>query len=103
MVEALYTGCVPVLIKDHYVPPFSDVLNWKSFAVEIPVEDIPNLKSILTGISSRQYIRMQRRGVTVRRHFEVNLPPKRYDVFHMTLHSIWLRRLNIRLHDIEES
>ncbi|KAI3473952.1 hypothetical protein Pfo_028526 [Paulownia fortunei] len=103
MVEALYTGCVPVLIKDHYVPPFSDVLNWKSFSVEIPVEDIPNLKNILTGISTRQYIRMQRRGVAVRRHFEVNLPPKRYDVFHMTLHSIWLRRLNIRLHGVEDS
>ncbi|KAL3839736.1 hypothetical protein ACJIZ3_024327 [Penstemon smallii] len=102
MVEALYTGCIPVLIKDHYVPPFSDVLNWKSFSVEISVEEIPNLKKILMGISTRQYIRMQRRGVIVRRHFEVNLPPKRYDVFHMTLHSIWLRRLNIRVHGVED-
>ncbi|GFQ02386.1 probable glycosyltransferase at5g03795 [Phtheirospermum japonicum] len=74
MVEALYTGCVPVLIKDHYVPPFSDVFNWKAFSVEIP-----NMKNILMGISSRQYIRMQRRGVTARRHFEVNLRPKRYN------------------------
>lgn len=102
MVEALYTGCVPVLIKDHYVPPFSDVLNWKSFAVEIAVRDIPNLKNILMGISTRQYIRMQRRGVTVRRHFEVNLRPKRFDVFHMTLHSIWLRRLNVRFNGVED-
>ncbi|KAL2514296.1 putative glycosyltransferase [Forsythia ovata] len=100
MVEALYTGCVPVLIKDHYVPPFSDVLNWKSFAVVIPKEEIPNLKKILTAISTRQYIRMQRRGKLVRRHFEVNFPPKRYDVFHMILHSVWLRRLNIRLHGL---
>ncbi|KAL3628398.1 hypothetical protein CASFOL_027444 [Castilleja foliolosa] len=103
IVEALYTGCVPVLIKDHYVPPFYDVLNWKAFSVEISVNEIPNMKNILTGISSRQYIRMQRRGVTARRHFEVNLKPKRYDVFHMTLHSIWLRRLNIRLHGVEDS
>ncbi|KAL6521159.1 hypothetical protein OROGR_017728 [Orobanche gracilis] len=102
MVEALYTGCVPVLIKDHYVTPFSDVLNWKTFSVEIFVKDIPNMKSILMGIPPRQYIRMQRRGVTVRRHFEVNLRPKRFDVFHMTLHSIWLRRLNIRLHGVED-
>ncbi|KAA8518649.1 hypothetical protein F0562_016123 [Nyssa sinensis] len=103
MVEALYTGCVPVLIKDHYVAPFSDVLNWKSFSVEIPVVEIPNLKKILMGISTRQYIRMQRRGVQVRRHFEVNSSPKRYDAFHMILHSIWLRRLNVRVHDIEVS
>ncbi|XP_019186397.1 PREDICTED: probable glycosyltransferase At5g03795 [Ipomoea nil] len=100
MVETLYMGCVPVLIKRGYVAPFSDVLNWEAFAVIIPVEDIPNLKKILTGISQRQYIRMQRRGVKVRRHFEVNSPPKRFDVFHMILHSIWLRRLNVRLHHL---
>ncbi|CAA2996943.1 probable glycosyltransferase At5g03795 [Olea europaea subsp. europaea] len=103
MVEALYTGCVPVIIKDHYIAPFSDILNWKSFAVEIPVEEIPNLKKILAGISTRQYIRMQRRGIQVRRHFEFNSPPKRYDVFHMILHSIWLRRLNVRLHGVKDS
>ncbi|KAK9049833.1 hypothetical protein SSX86_031198 [Deinandra increscens subsp. villosa] len=98
MVEALYTGCVPVLIKDHYVAPFSDVLNWKSFSVVVQIEDIPNLKKILMGISTRQYLRMQRRGKQVKRHFEVNYPPKRYDVFHMILHSVWLRRLNARIH-----
>lgn len=99
VVEAFYTGCVPVLISDHYVPPFSDVLNWKAFSVEVPVSDIPNLKRILTSISTRQYIRMQRRGQQIRRHFEVNSPPKRYDVYHMILHSIWLRRLNARIYD----
>ncbi|XP_027349173.1 probable glycosyltransferase At5g03795 [Abrus precatorius] len=99
VVEAIYTGCVPVLISDHYVPPFNDVLNWKSFSVEVSVKDIPYLKEILMSISPRQYIRMQRRVGQVRRHFEVHSPPKRYDVFHMILHSVWLRRLNFRLHD----
>ncbi|KAI3666887.1 hypothetical protein L6452_41927 [Arctium lappa] len=99
MVEALYMGCVPVLIKDHYAKPFNDVLDWRKFSIDIGVNDIPNLKSILMGISRRQYIRLQRNGVKVRKHFVVNLPPKRYDVFHMILHSIWLRRLNTRIHE----
>ncbi|KAK7396626.1 hypothetical protein VNO78_17762 [Psophocarpus tetragonolobus] len=98
VVEAIYTGCVPVLISDHYVPPFNDVLNWKSFSVEVSVKEIPRLKEILLSISPRQYIRMQRRVGQVRRHFEVHSPPKRYDVFHMILHSVWLRRLNFRVH-----
>ncbi|XVE76063.1 hypothetical protein DITRI_Ditri12bG0142700 [Diplodiscus trichospermus] len=99
IVEALYNGCVPVLISKSYVPPFSDVLRWKSFSVVVSVDDIPKLKEILTKIPSRQYIRMQRRVLQVRRHFEFNSPPKRFDVFHMILHSIWLRRLNVRISD----
>lgn len=99
VVEAIYTGCVPVLISEHYVPPFSDVLNWKSFSVEVSMRDIPNLKRILTSVSTRQYLRMYRRVVQVRRHFEFNSPPRRFDVFHMILHSIWLRRLNVRIHN----
>ncbi|KAJ3670162.1 hypothetical protein LUZ60_010486 [Juncus effusus] len=97
IVEALYLECVPVTIGDNYVLPFSDVLNWKSFSVQLSKEDIPNLKTILSSISSRQYIRMQRRVKLAQRHFMVNSPPKRYDVFHMILHSVWLRRLNVRI------
>ncbi|KAM7264692.1 hypothetical protein ACFE04_002375 [Oxalis oulophora] len=97
IVEAIYTGCVPVLISDHYVPPFSDVLDWKSFSVEVPVSEVPNLKKILEGISTRRYLTMQRRVLKIRRHFEFNSPPKRFDVFHMILHSIWLRRLNVKI------
>ncbi|GLT93463.1 hypothetical protein SLE2022_112550 [Rubroshorea leprosula] len=97
IVESLYNGCVPVLISKGYVPPFSDVLNWKMFAVTVSLEDIPNLKKILLGISDSQYIRMHRRGVQLRRHFQANTPPKRFDLFHMILHSIWLRRLNTRI------
>ncbi|XP_057438193.1 probable glycosyltransferase At5g03795 [Lotus japonicus] len=99
VVEAIYTGCVPVLISEHYVPPFSDVLNWKSFSLEVSVKDIPRLKEILLSVNTRQYIRMQRRVGQIRRHFEIHSPPKRFDVFHMVLHSVWLRRLNFRVHD----
>lgn len=98
IVEAIYLECVPVIICDHYVLPFSDMLNWKAFSVSVTLEDIPKLKDILMSISSRQYIRMQRRVKFVQRHFVMNTPPKRFDVYHMILHSIWLRRLNIRVH-----
>lgn len=95
IVEAIYAECVPVLISQNYVLPFSDVLNWDSFSVQLSVTDIPNLKTILTGITQGQYMRMLEQVRKVQRHFVVNNPPKRFDVFHMIIHSIWLRRLNV--------
>lgn len=97
IVEAIYAECVPVIISQKYVLPFSDVLNWDSFSVQISVSEIPKLKEILMGITHEQYLRMQERVKQVQRHFVVNNPPKRFDVFHMILHSIWLRRLNVHV------
>ncbi|XP_055807705.1 probable glycosyltransferase At5g03795 [Solanum dulcamara] len=99
VVEAIYAECVPVLISDSYVPPFSDVLNWNAFSVTIAVKDVPNIKKILMSISQTQYLRMHRRMKQVQRHFVINGSPKRFDLFHMIVHSIWLRRLNIRVQE----
>lgn len=98
VVEAIYAECVPVLISDSYVPPFSDVLNWKKFSVVIEVENIPKIKEILMGISKAKYLKLQRRVKQVQRHFVINGKPKRFDLFNMVVHSVWLRRLNLKLH-----
>eukprot|EP01018_Ginkgo_biloba_P003360 Gb_02335 [translate_table: standard] len=97
IVEAIYSECVPVIISENYVLPFSDVLNWTAFSVQVPVSEIPNLKRILQSIPVEKYIMMQKRVKQVQGHFAMNQPPKRYDIFHMILHSIWLRRLNIQI------
>jgi hypothetical protein len=82
IVEALYYECVPVIIADNFVLPFSDVLDWTAFSVVVAEKDIPDLKKIL------------------QRHFLWHARPMRYDLFHMILHSIWLSRVNhVELHD----
>lgn len=86
-----------MLISQHYILPFSDVLYWDAFSVSISVNEIPNLKEILMGIPEEKYLIMHERVKQVQRHFIVNDPPKRYDVFHMIMHSVWLRRLNLRV------
>ncbi|KAL5718213.1 hypothetical protein ACHQM5_011142 [Ranunculus cassubicifolius] len=93
IVEAIYHECVPVIIADHFVLPFSDVLNWESFSVVVAEKDIPNLKEILRAIPMRRYLWMQTNVKMLQKHFLWNPRPIKYDLFHMVLHSIWFNRL----------
>lgn len=97
IVEAIYAECVPVIISDHYVLPFSEIFRWETFSLTVEVSDIPRLKKVLMDVSNEEYERLREGLKAVRRYFVLNQPPARFDVFHMVLHSIWLRRLNVKL------
>ncbi|KAJ7973809.1 Exostosin family protein [Quillaja saponaria] len=93
VVEAIFYECVPVIISDNFVPPFFEVLNWDAFAVVLAEKDIPNLKDILLSIPEEKYLDMQLGVRMVQKHFLWHAKPMKYDLFHMTLHSIWYNRV----------
>ncbi|KAF6164191.1 hypothetical protein GIB67_010161 [Kingdonia uniflora] len=93
VVEAIFYECVPVIISDNFVPPFFEVLDWASFSVFVPEKDIPKLKEILLSISDEKYHIMQMNVRKAQQHFVWHSKPVKYDLFYMTLHSIWYNRL----------
>ncbi|KAH9550572.1 hypothetical protein CY35_10G079000 [Sphagnum magellanicum] len=93
IVESIYYDCVPVIIADNLVLPFSDVLNWSMFSVTVPEAKIKKLKTLLTSIPHHVYRSMQQRLESVRKHFIWHDEPEEYDIFHMILHSVWMSRL----------
>lgn len=95
--DALYYGCVPVVIANHYDLPFADILNWKSFSLVVATLDIPLLKKILHGVSSDKYTILQRNVLNVRKHFQWHPFPVDYDAFYMVMYELWLRRGAVRI------
>ncbi|XP_071791199.1 exostosin-2-like [Asterias amurensis] len=60
--DALQAGCIPVVMIDTYVMPFSEVLDWQRAAVIVPEEQLSELPEILSAISPSHIKDLQRQG-----------------------------------------
>lgn len=94
--DAIYFGCVPVIIANHYDLPFADILNWKSFSIVVATLDIPLLKKILHDVSPEQYVMLKNNVLKVRKHFRWHRLPVDYDAFYMVMYELWLRRSAVK-------
>ncbi|XP_052239253.1 exostosin-2-like isoform X2 [Dreissena polymorpha] len=61
--DAMKAGCIPVVIADSYVMPFSEVLDWKRAAVILREDDLGNLLTVLQSFSTAR-IHAMRQQVT---------------------------------------
>lgn len=59
LVEAVVFGCIPVIIADDIVLPFSDAIPWEEIAVFVAEDDVPQLDTILTSIPTEVILRKQ--------------------------------------------
>lgn len=42
LMDAIWFGCIPVLIADHYIPPLTDLLDWENISVVVPENQVYN-------------------------------------------------------------
>lgn len=87
--EVFLYSCIPVIISDGYVPPFSSTVNWRSFSIFVQEDDLVRLPKILGSIDEGEWSMMQKNLMKVRNHFLYNNPPISGDAFHMILFELW--------------
>lgn len=62
LLDALMMGCIPVVVSDDYILPFSDVLDWKRAAVLVVENEIKRIPAILKEVPKSQIADMRRQG-----------------------------------------
>ncbi|XP_070534965.1 exostosin-2-like [Ptychodera flava] len=60
LTDALKAGCIPVVLSDTYIMPFSEVLDWKRAAIVLNEEDLDEVPSILRNISPARVSSMRK-------------------------------------------
>ena len=58
--EALHHGCIPVILLDSIVLPFSEVIDWKRFSIRMYEIDLSTIHDTLSKISPQRIEEMQR-------------------------------------------
>lgn len=46
LMEAIYFGCVPIILSDEWELPFSDVVDWTKFSIRVLRQNYKNIKKI---------------------------------------------------------
>ena len=87
--EVFIHSCIPVIISDGYIPPFSGTIDWRTFSILVPEKQVSQLPKILDSVSEEKWNYLNDNLVQARKHFLYNNPPVRGDAFHMILYEIW--------------
>ena len=78
LTEALGSGSIPVILVDHYVLPYSSILDWDAFSIRIPEHRLAELPVILRAVPADEIDRKQREVVRVYEAFFSSLSQQVY-------------------------
>ena len=59
LMAAMHAGCIPVIVIDHLVLPFSEVLDWKRFSIRFYEHDANKIYNHLKNIPEKKYHEMR--------------------------------------------
>lgn len=69
LTEAVFAGCVPVLVHDHVYPPLWELLPYERFSLRLNRHNLHRLLDVLDGVTPEQLGRLQQGLAEVHRAF----------------------------------
>ena len=60
--ESLASGCIPVIVSDSYVLPYSEVIDWRRAVLQIYEDDLDKMMELLRTVSSDRVNDMRQTG-----------------------------------------
>ncbi|WP_338441501.1 exostosin family protein [Synechococcus elongatus IITB4] len=73
LLEVMAAGAVPVVLADDWVLPFSELLDWSEFSLQVAEEQCLALPQMLQAISAEQWQAMQQRSQQVYQQYFYSL------------------------------
>lgn len=67
--DAIYAGCIPILMSDGTHFPYADVLDWTRFSIRVSPTELDHLEDILLAIPAEQVEELQANLMAVREAF----------------------------------
>eukprot|EP01104_Vermistella_antarctica_P002936 TRINITY_DN13112_c0_g1_i1.p1 TRINITY_DN13112_c0_g1~~TRINITY_DN13112_c0_g1_i1.p1 ORF type:complete len:512 (+),score=57.56 TRINITY_DN13112_c0_g1_i1:225-1760(+) len=83
--QSLLNGCIPVVLSDLFIPPFSRFIDEREYMIRHPVTEIDTLEEQLRSIPERQIVKMQRALARLWIHFSYPSPPVIGDALHLAV------------------
>lgn len=65
LIDSMRSGCIPVVVIDSLVLPFSEVLDWKRFSVRIHEQDKGSTVEILSQVSTKRVTELRKQLMLV--------------------------------------
>lgn len=69
LLEALSAGCIPVVVANSYILPFSEVIDWKRAALHVYEDDLAKVMDVLRAVSPERVKEMRRSGWLIYQHY----------------------------------
>lgn len=62
LMESLASGCVPVIVSDSYILPYSEVIDWRRAVLQIYEDDLDQMMELLRSVSFDRISEMRKTG-----------------------------------------